>query len=162
MKTTRIAFRVLLASLGLGLLLAFVTPRATAIFRTGAGSAGQRINAATIAAQPSGCITSPSGPISWWPFEGNANDFYATNNGALSGNPAFVSGKVGQALYFDGLDDQVKVTASGSTNVGAGSGFTIEMWINPQDVSAQRPLIEWGNPGSVGVHFWIAVPLAGG
>jgi hypothetical protein len=100
--------------------------------------------------------------VSWWPFEGNTNDFYAANNGAPSGNPAFVSGKVGQALYFDGLDDQVKVTASGSTNVGAGSGFTIEMWINPQDVAAQRPLIEWGNAGSVGVHLWISVPLAGG
>ena len=104
-----------------------------------------------------GCVPPPSGLVSWWPGEGNANDITGTNNGVLEGSMAFVPGEVGQALSFDGTNADVRVPASPSLNVGAGGGLTIEAWIKPAEVTQQHPLVEWNN-GNFGAHFWIAVP----
>ncbi|MGD0260559.1 MAG: hypothetical protein ABSD29_12135, partial [Verrucomicrobiota bacterium] len=32
-----------------------------------------------------GCFPAPSGLVSWWPGDGNANDIASTNNGTLQG-----------------------------------------------------------------------------
>jgi hypothetical protein len=106
------------------------------------------------------CVPAPSGLVSWWPFDGNGNDFQVTHNTTLFNDPAFVPGEVDQALQFDGVDDFAAAPAS--LNVGTGNGFTIDLWIKPTDVSTQRPLLEWNNGFSQGVHLWIAVPIEGG
>src|SRR5205814_6686292 len=48
------------------------------------------------------CATAPSGMVSWWPGEGDANDIQDGNDGTFNGTPAYSSGKVGQAFSFDG------------------------------------------------------------
>jgi uncharacterized repeat protein (TIGR01451 family) len=108
-----------------------------------------------------GCAP-PEGIAGWWPLDGSTADHVGTNAGVLFGNPAFTNGLVGQALHFDGVDDEVRLPAAPALNVGLGAGFTIEAWINPAVVATERPVVEWANAAGTGTHFWIAVSSAGG
>ncbi len=105
------------------------------------------------------CDPAPSGLVSWWPGEGNADDLVGTNNGILQGGMSFGPGEVGQGFVFNGTNAYVRIPASGSLNVGAGDGFTIEGWINPGDVSVQRPIAEWNNGVGYGAQLWVATPV---
>jgi alpha-tubulin suppressor-like RCC1 family protein len=116
---------------------------------------------ATLTVNPPVCTSAPSGLVGWWQGEGNGNDSASTNNGILDGSVSFVSGLVGQAFSFNGANADLHVPASTNLNVGVSSGLTIEGWINPTDVSAQRPIAEWYTAG-YGAHFWLAVPVASG
>jgi hypothetical protein len=103
------------------------------------------------------CMPPPSGLISWWPGEGNANDIVGTNNGLLE-NVTFASGMVGQGFYLNHSNADVKIPASSSLDVGSGGGLTLEAWINPADVSQRCPLFEWNvGDGTTywGAHFYI-------
>jgi hypothetical protein len=111
------------------------------------------------AAECQPCVAAPTGTVSWWPWDGNANDIQGSNQATLFGSPAFTAGKVAQALQFDGVNDYAKANASASLDVGTGSGLTLEMWINPADIATGRPLLEWNNPAAAqpfGVHLWIS------
>jgi hypothetical protein len=112
---------------------------------------------------PRGCIDAQAGLVAWWPLDGNTVDRVGTNDGTLVNGPVFTAGLVNQALSFDGADDAVRVPASSSLNVGLSDGLTIEGWINPADVSQQRPVVEWVNSNATlsGVHLWISVLGAG-
>ena len=103
------------------------------------------------------CVAAPTGLVAWWPFNGSAQDAIGSASLQLSGEPAFVPGKVNQALRFDGTNDEAVAPASPALDVGAGEGFSIEAWVNPVHVTMQ-PLVEWSLPsGSAGVHFWLGV-----
>ncbi|PYK40035.1 MAG: hypothetical protein DME49_01985, partial [Verrucomicrobia bacterium] len=73
------------------------------------------------------CATAPSGMISWWPAEGDANDIQDGNDGTING-ATFAGGKVGQAFSFDGTDDTVLVSDSNSLHY---TDFTYDAWIAP-------------------------------
>ena len=111
----------------------------------------------TVNPAPTNCDPAPGGLVSWWPGEGNANDVIGTNNGTPVGGLSYTNGEVGQAFQLDGTSGYVDVPASGSLNVGTNNGFTVEGWINPNDVSAQRPIVEWKFDGQTGVHLWLSV-----
>ena len=125
-----------------------------------AGGDGSDIGAVEL-----GCAAPPSGMVGWWQWEGNGNDIQGTNPATFVGSPAFISGEVGQALQLNGTTQYARTNAaSPGLNVGGGSGMTIDLWINPSDVSAQRPLVEWNagngvgnNQGDAGIgaHLWI-------
>jgi hypothetical protein len=111
------------------------------------------------------CDPAPSGLVSWWRAEGNANDSASTNNGVLQGNLGFALGEVGQAFSFNGSNAYILVAASSNLNVGAGGGFTIEGWLKPDDVSTGggHAVAEWNNgAGGVGLHLWHSIPIYGG
>ena len=113
---------------------------------------------------PPPCTPPPSGLVSWWAAEGNANDSFGTDNGTLLGGMSFTNGKVGQAFQFDGTTGYVSIPASSSLDVGSGAGFTIEGWINPANVASNQPLVEWNASNDdvgVGVHLWISLPVPG-
>jgi hypothetical protein len=74
----------------------------------------------------------PSGLVSWWPGEGNANDIVSGNNGSLIGNTSYTNGEVGQAFVFDGIADMVSV--GNPTNLQL-QDFTIEAWIQRSSTS---------------------------
>jgi len=68
------------------------------------------------------------------PLETSARDYSGNNNnGTIYGNPQFVTGIVGKALSFDGVDDYVEIPDSNSLDLT--NTITIESWIkgNPQD-----------------------------
>ncbi len=49
------------------------------------------------------------------------------------------------------------IPASDNLNVGAGSGFTLEAWINPSDVSQLHTIFEWYNVETTfGVQYYIS------
>src|SRR5260221_5223137 len=103
----------------------------------------------------------PAGMVAWWRAENNALDALGANPGFLSNGVAFAAGQIGQAFQFSGANQEVKVFASPSLNVGAGSGLTIEEWIKPADLLTQRPLAEWNDGSTWGSHFWINVAFSG-
>jgi len=107
------------------------------------------------------CVTLPSGLAAWWPGDGSYSDVAGGNAGTPQGGMTFVTGLIGQAMQFDGATGYVRVPASSSLNVGAGSGLTIDAWIKPSDISTPRPIVEWNQGSDYGTHLWIST-LAGG
>ncbi len=105
-------------------------------------------NAVLAVIPPASCAPAPSGLVSWWPAEGNANDVAGTNNGTPQ-NTTYTNGEVRQAFVFNGSSSLIMVPASSSLNVGLGSGFTIEAWVNPAGATLNnlQSLMEW-NVGS--------------
>jgi hypothetical protein len=108
------------------------------------------------------CATPAEDMVAWWTGNNTAEDVQGSNHGTLHNGTRFTTkgAKVGGAFEFDGIDDFVKVPASPALNVGAGDGFTIEAWINPDtDNSVARPLVEWNSSDAggltFGVHLWI-------
>jgi len=109
--------------------------------------------AATTQAQAASCTPPPSGIVSWWPAEGNANDIVSGNNGTLQAGVAFASGLVGQALLLNNSTNAfVRVPASASLeNIEVANGLTIEGWIDLSNVSGFHPIAEWNDgAGNVG------------
>src|SRR3990172_10584822 len=74
------------------------------------------------------CVQPPSGLVSWWPGDGNANDIQDSNPGTLQNEATFATGIVGQAFSFDGIDDFVRVSHNSNLNPGS-ADFTIDFWI---------------------------------
>ncbi len=101
------------------------------------------------------CITPPTGMVAWWPFDQNTTDIRNGNNGTTSGGPVYSTGKVDQAMLFDGVDDYLTVAASSTLDLGTSAGFTFDAWVKP-DFSADRdfPILDYSNiGGSEGVTF---------
>ena len=69
--------------------------------------------------------------------EGTGNKAYDEstwlNNCTIYGSPAWVAGKSGSGLGFDGVNDAVYV--SNSTSLDVANAFTIEMWVRRSNVS---------------------------
>jgi hypothetical protein len=77
------------------------------------------------------CTVAPSNLLSWWPGDGDANDFtlLGGNNGTLENGATFTSGRVNQAFSFDGIDQYVD--AGNRTNLAVAAGdFTVDAWVN--------------------------------
>jgi PKD repeat protein len=72
------------------------------------------------------CVPPPTGIVSWWPGEGNANDIIAGNNGILHGNITFPAGEVAQGFHFNGIDQFVEIP---DTATQRPSTITIGAWV---------------------------------
>ncbi|MBI3194004.1 MAG: putative Ig domain-containing protein, partial [Ignavibacteriae bacterium] len=96
------------------------------------------------------CLTTPSGLITWWKGENNANDSQDGNNGTLQNGTTFATGKVGQAFSFDGVDDYAI-----ATSYTGGPVYAFEFWFNSNTRidagSLPRFPIQF-HTGSVGVY----------
>jgi hypothetical protein len=112
--------------------------------------------AQTCLGQTQTCAPTPPGLVGWWPADGNGLDAVGNQDAVLENGLSFAAGEVSQAFLFNTTNADIHVAASSVLNVGTGSGFTLETWINPTDVSQARPLFEWNNGTSWGVHFHIA------
>ncbi|CAN5322876.1 hypothetical protein BH10PAT1_BH10PAT1_1780 [soil metagenome] len=76
-------------------------------------------------------------PVGYWPFEENtgttANDKSGNGNtGTLTNGPIWATGKIGQAINFDGADDVVD--AGSGSNLDDLSSMTLEAWIYPRSL----------------------------
>jgi hypothetical protein len=107
-----------------------------------------------------GCTPAPTGLVAWWRGEGDAKDAAGRNDGYLVGGVGFDEGFVGQSFWLDGESGRVQVPASGSLWV---TNLTVAAWVNPDDVSMQRPILEYAaDTGAAGVHLWLSVASEGG
>ena len=114
----------------------------------------------------------PSGIVSWWKAEGNAEDAVDGNDGTLVGDATFAPGMVGQAFQFDGNGDYM--TVPDSTNLDLADAVTLEAWINPASlhfdpawsaviaksdvptygVNGRNYGLWIGYEGSIGLEYW--------
>ncbi|MGV8171743.1 MAG: LamG-like jellyroll fold domain-containing protein [Candidatus Woesearchaeota archaeon] len=69
-----------------------------------------------------------SGVVSWWKFNGDANDFMGVRNGVVSGATSVSSGCIsGQCYSFDGINDYVGVSYASQYNIR--EAITLSIWI---------------------------------
>ncbi len=115
----------------------------------------------TVNALPTNCVAAPSGIVGWWPLDGNVLDVVNNHPATLAGVPAYVGGKVGAGLSFNGVSNYVRAPASAALDVGNGNGFTVELWINPAQVTTPMPLIEWFNADQSSLYLWTSVSTSG-
>jgi hypothetical protein len=86
-----------------------------------AGSAGK-------CKSPPACVSYAPAAIAWWPFEGDASDAFRDSPGVPQNSPNFPTGKVGEALNLNGVDQCVTVAYLPSL---ASTNFSVEAWVNP-------------------------------
>lgn len=85
------------------------------------------------------CVSAPSGLVSWWPGEGNADDVKGTNHGVLRNGATFAEGKVGQSLSFNGRTHFVSIPDHPSLQFSeTTSKLTFSAWIKPNQGGVTR------------------------
>jgi hypothetical protein len=114
-----------------------------------AGSAGKCIPT---------CVQPPSGMVSWWKGEDNANDFTGGNNGALVNSPTFADGRVGRAFNFGGDGDYVQVLSPVGLPVG-NSPRTMMLWFKTPSAwgDTYQVVIQYGG-NTAGSKFGLYIP----
>jgi outer membrane lipoprotein-sorting protein len=64
--------------------------------------------------------------VGWWKLDGDANDSSGSeNHGNIYGDPNLVSGQIGGALQFDGIDDSVRTGFTADLPT-----WTVALWVN--------------------------------
>ena len=99
--------------------------------------------------------------VGYWGFdEGTGqivNDSSASSNHGIRGtsasldpaDPTWTTGKLGSALDFDGIDDQVLVSNPSNVSFASGSSFTFAAWVNlPACQSKGSKIVEKKQKGS--------------
>jgi hypothetical protein len=107
---------------------------------------------------------SPSNLVAHWKFdEGSgttATDASGNGNtGTLVNGPLWAAGRVGNALYFDGIDDNVTVPDSASLHLS--SAFTLSAWVNPTVAQSDFTAAIAKNTATDHVYFLYATSGAG-
>ncbi len=94
------------------------------------------------------CYTAPSGIVSGWPFQSNAQDSVGTNNGTLSslGAPNFVAGEVGNGLQTAG--GYVRIPKS--TTLEPSNALTVSAWVKASNPGAFKYIIAKAFSSSLG------------
>ncbi len=104
------------------------------------------------------CAPPPRAQVAWWPFDEPAGpiaaDTQALHDGRHAGGPMPMTGRVGGALSFDGIDDQVEVPDAPELDFGTGD-FSIVTWIRTSVQSrATRSILDKRRAG-VGYHLYL-------
>jgi len=88
-----------------------------------------------------GGVVLPSGLAGYWEFDEGTGSIAADssgnkNDGTLINGPTWTTGKIGNALSFDGVDDYVEVPRSSSLKIG--EQITLEAWFYPFDIRTSK------------------------
>jgi hypothetical protein len=90
-----------------------------------------------------------------WHLNGTAEDTSGVgNNGNIIGSPSTVSGKIGQALLFNGSTDYIDIADDASLNSNVG---TISVWIKFTSSGINQSIVSKNDPSasSNGWHLYI-------
>ena len=99
------------------------------------------------------CVPAPSGVISWWPGDGNADDIQDDNSGTLEGDAAFDNGLVGEAFRFNG-NGEVEIDDNSNLNV---QEFTIEAWVFPTVLDGEVDTIFNKEESNTSIQYEIGI-----
>jgi hypothetical protein len=103
------------------------------------GSIYQSGSAGWCQSQSPSCVQPAANLVSWWPADGDAEDFVGMNIGALVNGATFAPGFVGQAFSLDGVNDFIEIPDASDLNLS--SAITIQAWINPSSLPTPYPAI---------------------
>jgi hypothetical protein len=79
-----------------------------------------------------------TGLVAYYPFNGNANDTVGGHNGTIVGTPTYATGKIGQAIQLNGVDQMVDV---GSVGISGAAPRTVSGWAK----SNSTAMPDWTN-----------------
>ncbi len=102
---------------------------------TAAGGGISRTSAFTLTVNATTPPPPPStGPVGWWKLDENtgtsaADSSGSGNNGTLVNGPTWTAGRLGAALAFDGINDNVTIPHSPS--LALAGAFSMSAWVNP-------------------------------
>lgn len=110
-----------------------------------------------------------SGLVGFWSFDGpdiagmNAIDRSGNNNGILTNGPKPIAGRLGQALQFDGADDNVDMgdPADGSLDF-PNENFSLSLWAKTSNVAGSESLIIKGGWNSSNDGYRLRMNSDGG
>jgi concanavalin A-like lectin/glucanase superfamily protein len=92
------------------------------------------------------CISPPSGLVSWWQGEGNANDVTGANPGVAYGGVTYNNGMVGLGFQLDGVSGHIRIKDAPSLRFT--SAMTVEAWVYPvASGAAQAIAVKWDAVG---------------
>jgi len=86
--------------------------------------------------------------VGYWPFDNDVQDKSGNGNNGTDYSSGFVSGKINQALSFDGVDDYVSIADNNIFDFGSGE-FSVESWIKTTSALRQWAVTryEYYGPG---------------
>jgi sialidase-1 len=84
-------------------------------------------------------VSSPEDAIANWRFDESAGTVAADSSGngyhgTLLNGPTVATGRVGNGLAFDGVDDMVQASANSAFNLGTGD-FSVAFWVKTSDLT---------------------------
>jgi uncharacterized sulfatase len=95
----------------------------------------------------------PSALIHHWKLDGNATDSVGSANGTAQGGAGYATGRFGQAVSLDGVNDFIS-TASAGDAVIPDTDYTLMAWVNWDGANTNRGYIAGGqNSGTSGETF---------
>jgi hypothetical protein len=110
------------------------------------------IHAAGSAGKCRPCVPPPTGTVSWWPGDGNANDIIGTNDGTMMNGATYAAGMVRQAFSVDGIDDYIQLPKVSTWDFGT-SSFSITGWFKSGTAGDYRNIIRY-DTASAGSGLW--------
>ena len=94
--------------------------------------------------------SAPSGLVSWYPFEGNANDLEKINNGNVVGTPQFVPGEVDNGFKPGPQTSGSLITVADSPTLAL-TQFTIGAWVRVDNLdNVETMQIVWKGDSTAG------------
>lgn len=103
------------------------------------------------------CAAKPSGMVAWWPFEDprgtKAAEVLAGHDGRRVNGPKTVTGAVGRALQFDGVDDYLEVADDQDLDFGTGD-FSFVTWIKTSQQRGTQSILD-KRRRNVGYHVFL-------
>src|ERR1039457_1622522 len=129
----------------------------TATNTSGTGPASSASNS-VIPSAAMACSSNPTGIVSWWKAELNANDQTGLNNGTTINGASYAPGKIGEAFSFNGANQYVFVPNSPSLNVT--NQFTLQAWVNPSSMTwtGVSVISKVGGPGGTNGYQMAIAP----
>lgn len=94
----------------------------------------------TLACRPRQLWVHPAPQMAQWNFDGNATDGVGTLHGTAFGTPAYVAGKIGQAVDLDGVGDYLDLP----DGAGRTRDLTIATWVNWDGGNNWQRLFDFG------------------
>jgi len=101
----------------------------------------------SVQAQVPGYVPS-TGLVSWWPFNGNANDESGTGNDGVLNGPALTEDRFGnsdQAYEFNGTSDYIEIQDDPTLDLE--TELSISVWINTNDFTQPQYIINKSTNG---------------